>query len=315
MNEELIDNNVIIFDTETTGFYNKDTHPNPRILQLSYILYNLNTQEVLYITEEDKDIVSVPEDTEITESAFSIHKIDIKKTEYKKPIKYHIDEFIKYCNRASIFVGHNIKFDIDMILREINNIKTDTTLSTEEIEMYDNFIQKLTTYAFCTLKESRSQEQEAQQEAKHKNKKIKLSHKLADVHRRLFNQEVGGELHNALVDISVTLRVYVFFTSSIDSRIDICDNRSPYFSQEIYDIIKPTQLGGGEEEDDYALFEVLNTKNNTFNKYNEQNKEPIIEQINCLSGGKYNKRKTKKWFKKYKKSRRQTNKYKKLKYK
>jgi hypothetical protein len=41
-----------------------------------------------------------------------------------------------------------------------------------------------------------------------------------EVHRLLFNQMVGGQLHNSLVDIAVTLRVFLKLTKGID----ICEN-------------------------------------------------------------------------------------------
>jgi hypothetical protein len=44
--------------------------------------------------------------------------------------------------------------------------------------------------------------------------------KLMEVHKLLFKQNVGGQLHNALVDISVTLRVYLKLTLDID----ICES-------------------------------------------------------------------------------------------
>jgi hypothetical protein len=46
-------------------------------------------------------------------------------------------------------------------------------------------------------------------------KKLKAE-KLMEVHRLLFNQDVKGQLHNALVDISVTLRVYLKLTANLD---------------------------------------------------------------------------------------------------
>lgn len=88
---------------------------------------------------------------------------------------------------------------------------------------------------------------------------LKKNAKLMEIHKILFNQDVGGQLHNALVDISVTLRVYIKLTMNIDicenhtqslSNINtvsnnnhICNLINPQYIEKIHDI-KPVKYDG-----------------------------------------------------------------------
>ena len=108
-----MNNTFIVFDTETTGF----SPEKNEIVQLSYILYNTDTQSVLYATSPGADIVKI--NGKIPKGTSDVHGITKEMTLDKRPIKDHIDEFITYCNQASKFVGHNVKFDIKMITGQI----------------------------------------------------------------------------------------------------------------------------------------------------------------------------------------------------
>jgi len=249
-------NNIIVFDTETTGF----SPEKNEIVQLSYILYNVYTQNVLYATRPGDDIVkindTIPKETSV------IHGITKEITLDKRPIKDHIDEFISYFNQASKFVGHNIKFDIKMITGQIKKIINEHP---EEKENYDEFLQKfamvdkvsksktmqvLQDAAYCTMTESKSICAQLRGVKRLKNEK------LIEVHKLLFNQNVGGQLHNALVDISVTLRVYLKLTMNID----ICQTVSKIATNvttltnnnEICNIINPIPIFKEIENIDYS---------------------------------------------------------------
>ena len=251
-------NNIIVFDTETTGF----SPERNEIVQLSYILYNVETQSVLYATRPGDDIVKINDD--IPEETSIIHGITKEMTLDKRPIEDHIDEFISYFNQASKFVGHNIRFDIKMITGQIIKIIKEHP---EKKENYDEFLQKfamvdkvvdkvsksktksktkpkttqvLPDAAFCTMNESKGICAQLKGKEKLKNEK------LIEVHKLLFNQGVGGQLHNALVDISVTLRVYLKLTMNIDicQTMSEIDNNFTTLTNnnEICNIIKPIPI-------------------------------------------------------------------------
>ena len=201
-------NIIIVFDTETTGF----SPEKNEIVQLSYILYDVKKQSVLYATRLNDDIVRI--NGKIPKNTSDVHGITKDMTLDKRPIKDHIDEFMRYCDQANRFVGHNIKFDIKMITGQINKIIQEYP---GEAERYSNFLRKfamvdgdLPDLAYCTMEESKGIC------AQLKGTKKRKAEKLMEVHRLLFNQDVKGQLHNALVDISVTLRVYLKLTANLD---------------------------------------------------------------------------------------------------
>ena len=195
---------IIVFDTETTGF----SPIKHEIVQLSYIVYDIKSFNIVFSTQPGEDIVNINA-PDIPAETSKVHGITKSMTTDKLSIKDHIDKFIYYCNMANMFVGHNIKFDIKMIVGQINKIinKDPSTAS-----FYNDFLQRfqLDDSTFCTMNKSKTLCKETLGKPK----------KLIDLHKLLFNQDVGGTLHNALVDISVTLRIYLKLTQNID----ICIN-------------------------------------------------------------------------------------------
>jgi DNA polymerase III epsilon subunit-like protein len=241
-------NLIIVFDTETTGF----SPERNEVVQLSYILYDIQKQEVVYATKSGDDIVNIK--GQIPKQTSDVHGITKDMTLDKRPIKDHIDEFIGYCNQASTFVGHNIKFDIRMICGQIQKIIKEFP---ETEERYRDFFKRfqmvgkdLPDAAYCTMMES----QGICAELRGTNK-LKYE-KLMEVHKLLFKQDVGGQLHNALVDISVTLRVYLKLTLDID----ICESMRE-FNQNVESVtnnfticslIKPIPISGQVENINYT---------------------------------------------------------------
>jgi DNA polymerase III epsilon subunit-like protein len=209
------ENLVIVFDTETTGF---DPIEN-EVVQLSYILYDVSKQKVVYATKPGEDIVNIKGD--IPKETSDVHGITKDMTLDKRSIKEHIDEFIGYCNQAGRFVGHNIKFDIMMITGQIQKTMQEFP---ETSERYKTFLERfqmvgndLPEAAYCTMIESQGIC------AKIRGRKRLKWEKLMEVHKLLFNQDVGGQLHNALVDISVTLRVYLKLVIDVDICLPITE--------------------------------------------------------------------------------------------
>jgi DNA polymerase III epsilon subunit-like protein len=212
-------NLIIVVDTETSGF----SPEKNEVVQLSYILYDIQKKEVVYATKPEEDIVKIKGEIPVKLSN-KVHGITKDMTLDKRPIREHLDEFINYCNKASKFVGHNIKFDINMISGEMNKIIKEfpETESTYKIflDRFQTVGNKLPEDVYCTMMESQSICAEILKTKKLKNKKLK------EVHKLLFNQDVGGQLHNALVDISVTLRIYLKLTMDID----ICESMAEFSS-------------------------------------------------------------------------------------
>lgn len=252
-------NIIIVFDTETTGF----SPVRNEIVQLSYILYDIKELKIIYATKKNEDIVNIIGD--IPKETTDVHGISKAMTSGKRPIKDHIDEFIEYCNQAGTLVGHNIKFDIKMITGQMKKIMKEFP---QEIERYNKFLQgfevvgnKLPEAAYCTMIESQGicAQLKGTQKLKYE--------KLMEVHKLLFNQNVGGQLHNALVDISVTLRVYLKLTLDID----ICESMSEFETgitnvtnnNDICSLIKPININGPIKSIDYTGELITGVTNST----------------------------------------------------
>jgi len=213
---------IIVFDTETTGFSPK----KHEIVQLSYILYNVKTQTVEFATNQGDDIVSINAPY-ISKRTSDVHGIKKEDTIGKKPIKDHIDQFIGFFNQADMYVGHNVAFDRRMIIGQIEKYDT---LEGEEKDKYEIFLEKFRDTdetnssnsgiddesltpplpSYCTMNKSKDSCAELAYDGSTKKRK------LLEVHKLLFNQKPNGQLHNALVDISVTLRVFLKLTDNVD---------------------------------------------------------------------------------------------------
>jgi DNA polymerase III epsilon subunit-like protein len=201
---------IIVFDTETTGF----SPVKNEIVQLSYFIYDTLDGKIIHGTNPGEDLVNII--GKIPPSTTQVHGITKEITIDKRPIKEHIDDFIYWCNQCSQFVGHNIAFDIKMIIGQIHKMHIDS-FDIDETQKYQQFLERfqligghLPDDAFCTMIESTGICAKLRGDVKHKKMK------LMEVHKLLFNQDVGGQLHNALVDISVTLRVFLKLTKDID---------------------------------------------------------------------------------------------------
>ena len=65
---------VLVFDTETTGLVSRRFGGGqPYLVQLSFILYNMNTNVVEAICDS---VTKIPEHVVIPTEAFELHKID-----------------------------------------------------------------------------------------------------------------------------------------------------------------------------------------------------------------------------------------------
>jgi DNA polymerase III epsilon subunit-like protein len=233
MSEPIEEDLIIVFDTETTGF----SPVMHEIIQLSYIVYDIANKRVVYVTEEGDDIVNIT--GSIPPQTTAVHGITKEMTVGKAPIEVHIDKFMEWCNKTNKFVGHNIGFDIRMIVGQIDKIIAKNPTDENKLK-YKEFLDKFQSEEMicCTLKEYKRKQKSGEIIG---NKKAKL----IDVHKTLFNQDVKGQLHNALVDISVTLRVYLMLTNNLDICVEYSGSRiESDVKDNIYicDLIKPENI-------------------------------------------------------------------------
>ena len=238
----------LIFDTETTGLP-PQTHGQdirdylevwPYLMQLTYIIYDLDTMRVEKIYNKYVDIPSTELD--------KIHlEIDKNKTEieiYKEKIKlkYNVNDYKKLkkaektvsilsenvkrwkshkkisiqqanykffseLEKVDLLVAHNISFDYKMMLVTAMRHPQDQDKNIMMLEYMGK-----NNKCFCTMKEG-----------KKICKCFKYPPSLTKTYQQLFGYEPNEtKLHDSLFDVVITLRVFV----KIITTKDICDEKN-----------------------------------------------------------------------------------------
>jgi DNA polymerase III epsilon subunit-like protein len=196
---------VLVFDTETTGlppFNRVPTKYNikdwPYIVQFSFIIYDITTDKI--ITEYD-NIIKIPNNIIITEENSKIHGItnSISKTQ-GYDIKDVINIFKVAVQNSDMIVGHNIEFDVDMLIAEC--LRNDIEI--KELDKLNKYCTMTTTKNLCNIKKM----------GKYGREYIKYP-SLLELHTVLFESQLNN-LHNSFVDILVCLRCYYKITFDKD---------------------------------------------------------------------------------------------------
>lgn len=211
----------LVFDTETTGL---PIYPSgkkiryiskheldywPHIIQLSYIIYDDFERKII---KEVDEIIKIPESVEVSEESFNLHGI-CKNTSLMKGklLDITINEFIKDCMTCDKIIGHNIRFDLDMIkvsLLRMNKVIIDLGYNNKKDEYY-NYICNQAKHKFhCTLM-TNTERCNIIGKRPDGTDFVKWP-KLSELYTNVFNESVPeSKLHNAFIDVIVCLRCYL----------------------------------------------------------------------------------------------------------
>ena len=180
---------LLVFDTETTGLppkvpVLKETMELwPMIVQLSFMLFDTETNKY---AEHDFVITA---DAEITND--HIHGITTSMNKARGfPFKAVYSIFKECLHQCDLLIGHNIRFDINML--HVECLRNDLSWNLVK----PSYCTMMATTKMCNL-----------------NKWPKLS----ELHQHLFHEEAEN-LHNSMIDVIVCLRCYL----KIMYNIDIC---------------------------------------------------------------------------------------------
>jgi len=193
--------NILVFDTETTGLPNrksKELTDQPYIVQISYIVYNIPTQS---ISKQVDEIIKIPENIVISEFCTQLHKIDqqICQTRGKK-IEEVLKDFYEEMLRCDLCVAHNLTFDIFMIRTELKRLEKN-----QEIERQLRYLKRCDKF-YCTMMNSIN----ICNVYFPSSTRLKFP-KLIELYRHFFS-EINNDkiqLHNSLYDVYVCLRCFV----------------------------------------------------------------------------------------------------------
>lgn len=233
---------IIVFDTETTGLpqyppgttyverskiesnlmcleHIETTWPSminnwPHILQLSYIVYDTDTPELSKIFNK---YVELAKDVTIDESSISIHhitraKIMKMRTFQRATIEDVLNEFIHDLSQTDIAIGHNVRFDRQMVVSEFIRLFNNNCDYKAYLELMMNSAKfectMNATTNLCGLKQTVNYIDKISGMPKSFSK-LK-SPKLSEAYTVLFGYEANIEsLHNALIDVIMCLRIYL----------------------------------------------------------------------------------------------------------
>lgn len=112
----------LIFDTETTGFYNPKvaltSKLQARVIQLAAILLDDNFKEVTTINT----LLKPESHFVIADGAYEQHKINLEMCEKEGRNRHDVlMEFDSMFKQADVLVAHNLKFDCNMLDVEYEN--------------------------------------------------------------------------------------------------------------------------------------------------------------------------------------------------
>lgn len=214
---------VLIFDTETTGLpqskiISQDTlNKWPHIVQFSFIVFDASLNTIV----ETKDyIIKMQDGLLIPSDSTAIHGITNEISEKDGvSIEVVLKEFFATLKKVDLLVGHNIRFDINMIYIELLRIIYFKKYQQNIITSYKFDLHFLTNFKniYCTMQESVDL---CNIKAISKfGKEYTKFPKLSELHETLF-KTTPKNLHNSLIDILITLRCYMKLSSERDILLD-----------------------------------------------------------------------------------------------
>jgi len=212
---------VLVFDVETNGLLPKfganELKNYPYILQLSFVIYDVGTQEILQEFDSYIDIDdSVPISNKITELT-GIKRPMCKKGLSIVEILKKFQEAYAMCNGG--LVAHNIDFDTKMISVEIERNRPIIEIHCPQVfTVFNPLYEKIHNIdRYCTMK-SGTNLCNIMMPSRFAGKPATPKWpRLIELHNHLFNNEPINGLHNSLIDVKVCLRCYLKMLYNIDT--------------------------------------------------------------------------------------------------
>ncbi|MCB9807606.1 3'-5' exonuclease [Candidatus Peribacteria bacterium] len=177
---------LFVFDTETTGFVERDgpLEVQPYIVQFSGILLELQSDKTL--KEIDRIDAYVKPPISIPFGASQVHGIYDKDVMDKKTVSEQMNTFLSYLNSADMVVGHNIEYDESVINYELQRLSRKGDYNPQK-----TLCTMKSTVDFCAIP----------------GRGIGFKFpKLNELYKKLFGEYFEGA-HSAIYDVEATVRV------------------------------------------------------------------------------------------------------------
>lgn len=198
---------IIVFDTETSGLPGMGKQTT--IVQFSYVIYDSDRNEII---KEVDQIIRQPVGFIIPDDSIRIHRITNEMCENSGVDLMNIlNEFIKDTRDCYRIVGHNVKFDVRMMVTSLKDLQC--VENYKNVERKINYIENnMIPKLYCTMIQGTDR---CKLPKMSKSGEIMTSYKfpkLSELHMKLFGECPDG-LHNALVDVKVCLNCYIEMTT------------------------------------------------------------------------------------------------------
>jgi DNA polymerase III epsilon subunit-like protein len=217
-------NNIFIFDVETTGLIPYDTQIHvknieklPHIIQLSYLIYDSKKKDII---KKYNSYVQIPTHVEIPKNVIELTKINKKKCKkYGKPILNVLKDFYDGYMMCDKIVAHNLKFDKNMILVELcrNGMLLSQSMPYIFTLFNEKYHSKYNIETYCTMQNSIELCSIMVQSKTPGKPPYKKWPKLSELYSYLFtDEELPEDLHNSYIDTLICLRCYLRIAYNIE---------------------------------------------------------------------------------------------------
>jgi|694.fasta_scaffold24406_4 DNA polymerase III epsilon subunit-like protein len=188
---------------ENPSLWENYTETWPYIVQLSYIMFDMDTNETI---ERDIYVNMPPQFTteEYLSTAHHITETAIRAglASNRVNVEEALEEFMTFFRDATVVTGHNVNFDINMLLAECARHSKPEILN-------EIVAAKSANKIYCTACKSTNLVKIYQSYNRNKNPPVFKTPKLNEAYFRMFGYAPNeSALHNALIDVVACLRVF-----------------------------------------------------------------------------------------------------------
>ncbi len=205
---------ILVFDTETTGLPSernasiRDVTKWPHIIQLSYILYDIDMKKTLCCVD---DIIKLDDNVEISEKSIELHNITRSISNRKGIlISEAINNFNMVLETADVVVAHNLSFDKKMIMVECVRLNTKQYFTNTSGRGVKEYCSMKNSVELCKIERVNS-----------KGEKYYKYPTLSELHNYLFGY-YPENVHDSMADVLICLRCYYKMFKEIDILTNGC---------------------------------------------------------------------------------------------
>ena len=205
---------ILVFDTETTGLPSdrkasiREVTKWPHIIQLSYILYDIDMKKTLCCVD---DIIKLDDNVEISEKSIELHKITRSISNRKGIlISEAITNFNMVLETADVVVAHNLSFDKKMIMVECVRLNMKQYFTNSSGKGVIEYCSMKNSVELCKIERINSN-----------GMKYYKYPTLSELHNYLFGY-YPENVHDSMADVLICLRCYLKIVNELDILTDGC---------------------------------------------------------------------------------------------